>query len=242
MTVGGHIVALNALANRFAPQGAVVAVTDPRQTISVVWPEEAPAISRAVAARRREFAAGRDCARVAMKFLGEATQAVPSRPDRSPHWPPGLVGSISHDATGCIAMLGRAGKFRSVGVDLEPNIMLPEDLLLEICLPSEMAQLNKASATYRLSMARRIFCAKEAVYKAQYPLTGEIFGFDAVDIQLNAKTNQFVATITKSVGPIDAGTRLSGQCGITPDHVLAMVTLGAAQGMENADFPVCATG
>lgn len=239
--LGDPLVALHRLARSLAPPDVAVAVVDPRRAVAAVWPQEAPAIAQAVPKRRREFAAGRHCARAAMKSLGVDVQAVPSRADRSAHWPAGLIGSISHDASSCIAILGHSGQFRGLGIDVEAAADLPQDLLGDICVPAEIDWLMTLPARQRLTMARRIFCAKEAVFKAQFPLSGIFFGFDAVHIQLNPMTDGFVATFRQSVGQIAAATQVSGQCGSTGRHLLALVTLGAAQGMENANFPVCAT-
>lgn len=237
-----HLVALKALAERLAPTDMAVAVTDPTRGVPVVWPEEAPAIARAVPKRRREFAAGRQAARGAMQSLGVPEQAVPSRLDRAPHWPKGLTGSITHDATSCVAIVGAEEHFRALGVDVEPDAPLHHDLTAEICLPQERAWLMEVPAPRRALMARRLFCAKEAVYKAQYPLTQALFGFDAIQITLNVRSSGFIARFMYTVGEVPEGTVLSGQCGTGGGHVLAMVTLGARAGMENANFPVCATG
>mmetsp|Transcript_18494 Transcript_18494/g.30222 ORF Transcript_18494/g.30222 Transcript_18494/m.30222 type:complete len:245 (-) Transcript_18494:314-1048(-) len=237
-----HLVALKSLAERIAPPQVAVAVTDPARGVAVVWPQEAPAIARAVPKRRREFAAGRQAARLAMQTLGVSEKAVPTRPDRAPQWPKGLTGSITHDATSCVAILGAARHFHALGVDVEPDSPLHEDLIAEICLPQEHAWLMEVPAPRRALMARRLFCAKEAVYKAQYPLTQTLFGFDAIQVTLNVRSTGFTARFMQSVGDVPEGTVLSGQCGTGGGHVLAMVTLGAQAGMENANFPVCATG
>lgn len=237
-----HLVALKSLAERMAPPGTSVAVTDPTRSAAVVWPQEAPAMAHALPKRRREFAAGRQAARLAMTGLGLQEQAVPSRLDRAPHWPKGLTGSISHDASSCVAVVGELAHFRAVGVDVEPDAPLHDDLTAEICLPQERAWLAEVPATRRALMARRLFCAKEAVYKAQYPLTETLFGFDAIQVTLNVLATGFTARFMYTVGDVPEGTVLSGQCGTGGGHVLSMVTLGARAGMENAHFPVCATG
>ncbi len=237
-----HLVALKSLAQGMAPPEAAVAVTDPTRGVAVVWPQEAPAIAHAIPKRRREFAAGRQAARMAMLDLGHPEQAVPKRPDRAPHWPKGLTGSISHDATSCVALVGANTRFRALGVDVEPDAPLHDDLTAAICLPQERDWLTNTPAAQRALMARRLFCAKEAVYKAQYPLTGMLFGFDAIEITLNLHSTGFTARFMQTVGEVPEGTVLSGQCATGGGHVLALVTLGAQAGMENANFPVCATG
>jgi 4'-phosphopantetheinyl transferase EntD len=73
----------------------------------------------------------------------------------------------------CIAALARAATYRSLGVDLEPDLPLPSDLAPTICRPDEPSDLT-----------RRRFSAKEAVFKALYPVTGVMFGFHGLFVDL----------------------------------------------------------
>ena len=237
-----HLSALSDLARSWAPSGVAVAVTDPLAPAPPVFPEEAPAVANAVPARRREFAAGRAAARTAMEELGLPLQGIPGHRNRMPQWPKGVTGSISHDATSCIAVLARTEQYRALGVDIEPAAPLPGDLLDEICVPSERAWLDKLPAGRRFLMARALFCAKEAVYKAQFPLTRLMFGFDAIELRLDEHGPGFAARFTRPVGAIRAGSIVSGLYGSAGGHMLAFVTMGAAEGSENANFPVSAIG
>ncbi|MGY3133877.1 hypothetical protein ACVWZM_004559 [Bradyrhizobium sp. USDA 4501] len=80
-----------------------------------LFPGEENAVAGAVEKRRREFAAGRYCARCALSQLGFPTVAIPSAPDRSPVWPAGALGSVSHDSSLCFAVAARRTAFRSIG-------------------------------------------------------------------------------------------------------------------------------
>ncbi|MFY0619875.1 4'-phosphopantetheinyl transferase family protein [Shimia sp.] len=237
-----HLVALQTLAKQFAPSGAEIAVADPTGGSAVVLPQEAPAIANARPKRRREFAAGRQAARAAMRQLGARQHAIPVGPDRAPVWPSGLSGSISHDASSCVAIVGPTAQFLAFGVDVEPDAPLPEAVIEEICVSDERIWLDSQPARQRGVLARRIFCAKEAVYKAQYPLTRALFGFDAVHISLNALESGFSARFRRDIDNVPAQTVVSGRCASAGGHIFALVTLGAMRGMENANFPVCALG
>ena len=59
-------------------------------------PEEEPLVARAVDKRRREFAAGRACARRALEQLGLPASPILAGPRREPLWPPGVVGALTH--------------------------------------------------------------------------------------------------------------------------------------------------
>jgi 4'-phosphopantetheinyl transferase EntD len=71
---------------------------------------------------------------------------------------------------------------QTLGVDIEPATPLDPDLVAVICTPAERAWL--AGETDPGLAAKMIFSAKEAVYKAQYPLTGKVIGFDAVTLEM----------------------------------------------------------
>jgi 4'-phosphopantetheinyl transferase EntD len=158
---------------------AGVSVTDPR-TAAELWPQEAATIARAIPKRRAEFAAGRSAARMAMAELDLAPCTIPQGPDRAPIWPAGLSGSIAHCDYFCIAAVAFKTQYKTLGIDIEPATPLAPDLTDIICTKAERdwltSQPNPGLA------AKMIFSAKEAVYKAQYPLTRQIIGFDAVTL------------------------------------------------------------
>ncbi len=152
-----------------------IGITDPADAIDDLWEVENPAMARAIPKRRSEFAAGRRAARAGMASLGLPQAAIPQGPDRAPVWPAGLAGSIAHCETLCIAAVSQT--HRSIGIDIEPATPLADDLIPIICADAEQAWLPQ---TGRGRVAKQIFSAKEAVYKAQYPLIGRIIGFDDV--------------------------------------------------------------
>lgn len=158
-----------------------IGVTDP-SVGSDLWPEEAAAISGAIPKRQTEFAAGRRAARIALAELGFPPTAIPKGADRAPVWPTGISGSISHCAQCCIAVAAHNKEYPTLGVDLEPATALDLDLIPMICTPAEQAWLT--SQPDAALTAKLIFCAKESVYKAQYPLTGKVISFHAVTIQI----------------------------------------------------------
>ncbi|MHA6326929.1 4'-phosphopantetheinyl transferase family protein [Roseivivax sp. CAU 1753] len=158
------------------PEGVAVAVVDPAEATAPLFPIEQAAVSRAVAGRRAEFAAGRQAAREALATLGHPPVAIPMAEDRAPVWPAGIVGSLSHSATACIAVVARADRIASLGVDIEPYDPVPEDIVHEIGREDEIAGIGPD----RRLAARQLFSAKEAAYKAQYPLTRTLFGFEGL--------------------------------------------------------------
>ncbi len=97
-----------------------------------------------------------------------------------PCWPDGVVGSLTHCAGYRGAVVGRDGAVRSVGVDAEPHDVLPDGVLDAISLPAERADLTALPTG--LHWDRILFCAKEATYKAWFPLTKRWLGFEDAHI------------------------------------------------------------
>ena len=189
-----------ALAQLFPP-GVAVAVVG--IGAGALLPGEAAAVAGAVPARIAEFAAGRLAARRALAALGHPAVAIPAGPDRAPCWPAGLAGSIAHAEGVAVAAVRRGA---SLGLDVEADAALEPDLWSLICDPVELAALPEGD---RGRAVRLVFSAKEAVYKAQYPLTGQLIGFDAVRVTL--EEGGFFAVLRQEVGPLPQGHRMRGR-------------------------------
>lgn len=190
------------------------------------FPEEMALIETAVGKRRREFAAGRTCAREALAVLGLPMTAIPSGPDRAPVWPAGVVGSISHSATRCVAAVARQSDgFISIGVDIEEAVPLEEAYATDICTRFERDWLGRQPTRDRGLLLKIMFSAKECAYKCQYPLTGTFLEYDAMRIELNIGSNSFDAYFEVDAYPFAAGDRLHGRLGFAHGHVATAIAL-----------------
>ncbi|WP_319455298.1 MULTISPECIES: 4'-phosphopantetheinyl transferase [unclassified Mycobacterium] len=143
-------------------------------------PEEEPLIARSVAKRRNEFVTVRYCAREALGELGVAPVPILKGDKGEPCWPDGIVGSLTHCEGFRGAVVGRRAEVRSVGIDAEPHGVLPKGVLGAISLPVERAELEALPGG--LHWDRILFCAKEATYKAWFPLTHRWLGFEDAHI------------------------------------------------------------
>ena len=73
------------------------------------------------------------------------------------------------------------------GVDAEPDLPLPALVLGAVTLPCERDMLSElAAADPGVSWDRLLFSAKETVYKAWFPLTGQWLGFPGARIAVQA--------------------------------------------------------
>lgn len=168
--------------------------------LSVLFDAEKPAVARAVAKRQREFATGRRCARALLAELGHPPVAIPRRADRSPEWPAGVVGSISHCDDLCFVALAPASALLGIGVDVEPDQPLEPPLWRKICTPAELAGVVEASPpALRGQTVRLLFSAKEAFYKCVFPLLREVLGFQAVEIQMEWETGRFHCAVAEAL-------------------------------------------
>lgn len=154
----------------------------PGLTLLGAEPEE---MSRAVPARRREFTTVRWCARQALAGLGIGPVPILRGERGAPRWPAGVVGSMTHCAGYRAAAVARDSDVRSVGIDAESHLPLPEGVLDVIALPTELRRLaDLADAEPAVHWDRLLFSTKEAVYKAWFPLTHRWLDFDQADITI----------------------------------------------------------
>ena len=196
-----------------------VAVTDPREDRVPFCASET--LPRAVAKRQKEFAAGRAAARRAMG----RDLPIPQGADRAPVWPEGWRGSIAHADDLCIAVMTRADA--CIGCDVERHDAVHEDLAATICAEREMQDLPRGDLRRAATL---IFCAKEAAFKAQYPLSGALLGFDAFEVTADSAGGTFVARFTRDVSPFAAGHALSGRFLALSEHLVTGVTIGLDDG------------
>jgi 4'-phosphopantetheinyl transferase EntD len=172
-----------AVAELFPPGVAAAELRQPGDS-SLLYPEEAAGIARAVPERASEFTAGRLCARRALAEFGIAGFALEMGLDRAPVWPGSMVGSITHTRGFCAAVVGERGRFSSLGLDVEAAGGVKRELWERICLPAELAWLESLPVRARGAAATLVFSAKEAFYKCQYPVTRERLRFADLCVSL----------------------------------------------------------
>jgi 4'-phosphopantetheinyl transferase EntD len=134
--------------------------------------------------RIAEFAAGRLCARRALEDLGVTNAPIAVNADRSPRWPPGIVGSISHTSNYGCAVVAHASDLTSIGVDVEIVGRVTAELDTLVFTARERGFLAALPTAERARAATVIFSAKEAFYKCQYAITQQWLDFQDVSLEL----------------------------------------------------------
>jgi 4'-phosphopantetheinyl transferase EntD len=181
------------------PEVVATAVAGDSDWSAALLPEEEACVAGAGPRRRREFAAGRACAREALSRLGLERAALPRREDRTPAWPPGVVGSITHCPGFCAAAAAPAAAVASLGLDVERAGRVSAPVLVRIGCEAELEQLaERRRCGDARDFAALLFSAKEAVYKCYWPLAATFLGFRDVEIRFDPAASGFSARLTRA--------------------------------------------
>jgi len=170
--------------------GSLVLVGDVRDRCDELLPEEQPALTGLSERRRAEFSTTRVLAHLAMERAGLPQAPVLRKTDRSPHWPDGIRGSLTHSRG--LAAAAISTTLAGVGIDLEQQGRLSEAAAARILTTGEYATLRDLGDDFRW-FATLVFSAKEAVYKSIYPAVGLYIGYREVTIALDRETASFTA-------------------------------------------------
>jgi 4'-phosphopantetheinyl transferase EntD len=173
------------------PDAARWALAPREATVDQLLPGEEAAVASASPTRAREFAAGRVAARAALAALGVAPVAIPAGPDRRPHWPEGIAGSITHCNGLVAAAAARTTDLAALGIDAEPARPLGADVRDLVATAAEASALDDPLAT------TVVFSAKESFYKCWASAGGELLEFDDVTVEVGtggaSRSGWFVA-------------------------------------------------
>jgi 4'-phosphopantetheinyl transferase EntD len=179
---------------RLFPEDVVTAEVVPELAEGALYPQEEALVSNAVLKRRLEFTAGRLCARQALAKLGVLGFPILMSEDKTPIWPAGIVGSISHAAGYCGVALAWRGGIESVGLDIERTGELPEDCWKQVLTPPERCWLDSLPPAEQAGYVALIFSAKECLYKCQYPISKQWLDFHDLTISVDPRFGEFAVT------------------------------------------------
>ncbi|MCX6126626.1 MAG: 4'-phosphopantetheinyl transferase superfamily protein [Proteobacteria bacterium] len=130
--------------------------------------------------RRSEFLRGRWLFRAVYK----TTLDLGRSPDGDPIWPQGSCGSISHKQ-GTVALSVQSDSlWRSIGIDLE-RVAVNPGIRGKIMTEKEYELISQVTAENEQVAA--VFAAKEALFKAVFPVGRTHFWFDGAVVE-SAKT------------------------------------------------------
>ena len=140
---------------------------------------ETAAIGKSALKVRRQSGAARIAAREIIRALGRGQVAIPRSGSGAPLWPQGLVGSLAHDDTVALAALASAREFTGLGIDVEPAVPLPSELIELVATPAERSRYGAAPLAGHV-----LFAVKEAIYKARNQIDGLFLDFQDIEVEL----------------------------------------------------------
>jgi 4'-phosphopantetheinyl transferase EntD len=143
--------------------------------------EESYSMSACTSEVRNRAAAARLAARELLSQAGFPEWNLPRKHGDAPDWPPDWTGSLSHSDDFAAAALARCEDIASIGIDIEPAEPLPRELRDTVIVSGDVC-LNESSDI----AGRILFCAKEASYKAVYPVDRQFLEFADVTVNLDA--------------------------------------------------------
>ncbi|MCF8588179.1 4'-phosphopantetheinyl transferase family protein [Gordonia liuliyuniae] len=226
--------------SRLMPAGVGAAETFDDPPGLTAMPAEEPLIAKAVEKRRREFITARHCARQALAQLGFDPAPILRGERGMPLWPGQVVGSMTHCDGYRAAVAAYSMQVRSLGIDAEPHLALPDGVLDHTSVQAERDVL--ATRDDAIAWDRLLFCAKEATYKAWFPITHRWLGFEDAHIVFDRDpagtgnpisadgpiTGTFTSTILVDGTTIDGGApllTLPGRWAVADGLILTTIAL-----------------
>lgn len=217
------------------PSGIVLrAATELRGRPSEFEVEEARVVT-AVEKRKSEYRTGRNLARQALANLGIQPCAIPSGPKGEPHWPPGIVGSISHCKGICLAAVAHESTFHSIGVDVEVNKPLPAGIPEMIFSANE--PFGHPDSCVINCLDTLTFSAKESIFKCLFPIVGFYFDFKEVSLTFHARDRRFIAKLPERIATTLGFGYLDGRYAENEDYIVTFAYLKASGNLRESPIP-----
>jgi 4'-phosphopantetheinyl transferase EntD len=207
------------------PAGVVTVEAGEADWTAPLLPEEEALVDRAVEKRRREFTAGRTCARLALARLGWTDFPILAGPHREPLWPPGVVGAITHSLGYCAAAVARVTDVRSLGIDAERRGPLPAGVAELVCTEPERRWTAALPGDHWGTL---VFSAKESVYKAWYPVAGRWLDYLDAELTVDPERGCFEARILQpNAAEVFPWNPLTGRFAVDEERVFTALTVPA---------------
>lgn len=181
-------------------------------------------LTLAVVKRKAEYLASRYAAQRALRLFG-CNETPGTSPDRSPVWPSGWCGSLSHSDECSIAVIAPKKSGMMPGIDIEffaPQTMTETaDMFMSA---DEKYVLLNSGIDYTTALLI-IFSVKESLFKAIYPEVGRFFNFDAAKVcRIDTSDKKITLELTQNLSRNRIiGSRIEGFYSISDGRVITVV-------------------
>ncbi|MCX2889894.1 MULTISPECIES: 4'-phosphopantetheinyl transferase superfamily protein [unclassified Pseudomonas] len=180
---------------------------------------------RSVAKRQAEYLAGRVCARAALQRLDGRDYVPGTHEDRSPIWPAGIHGSITHGKGWAAAVVADENSCQGLGLDQEALLddERAERLMGEILIPAELERLDRRQLGLTVTLT---FSLKESLFKTLYPLTRQRFYFEHAEVLDWSPQGLARLRLLTDLSPQwRQGAEVQGQFCLQDGHLLSLVSV-----------------
>ncbi|MBF8723558.1 4'-phosphopantetheinyl transferase family protein [Pseudomonas guariconensis] len=187
--------------------------------------EQSASLQRSVAKRQAEYLAGRVCARTALQQLDGRDYVPGTHEDRSPIWPTGIHGSITHGKGWAAAVVAADGDTQGLGLDQETLLddARADRLAGEILTPPELQRLDRNQLGLAVTLT---FSLKESLFKALYPLTRQRFYFEHAELLEWSNDGQArLRLLTDLSAQWRSGRELEGQFSVRDGALLSLISV-----------------
>jgi 4'-phosphopantetheinyl transferase EntD len=223
MTKSCDVVSLLETWSQLLPSNIRVDAGDFSENIAPLTARELASAGTISPHRMQELQTGRAYAKHALSMMGVNDVELPIGSDRSPVWPAGFVGSItharSHSREYCAAAVARSDEIRAIGIDAEYVTGLDPQVWPTILTVTELFQIRGLPANERESEVIHRWCIKEATAKA----ARELFEPSAIETEKRESEGDWFAFTPGLLGT----RRWHARAAIANGLVLAAVVVPA---------------
>jgi 4'-phosphopantetheinyl transferase EntD len=181
---------------------------------------------RACEIKRVQFTLGRVAARLALKQIGFDNPVPILRGEKGqPLWPDGITGSITHCYPWSVAVVAKSPNHLAIGIDLESVARIKGPDVCDLVCRDVERDWARAGCHFHERLAM-IFSAKEAVYKAFYPLCQRYIDFKEVELSWSPEHHRFHCRFIGALSPrILLATLCDAHCRCSGDLVFSLLTV-----------------
>jgi enterobactin synthetase component D len=189
-------------------------------------------LETAIDRRKLHFRLGRLCAARALQQLNPGQPSGPLGRDAAgvPSWPRAITGSITHASGFASAAVAWTRHAMSLGIDVERTMSARQaQKVARVIASAEELAVAEHALGNALTAVTVVFCAKEAVFKALYPLVRHRFGYaDARLIAIDSASRTFdVRLVTTLSASFRSGIALRGHYASAGEWVHAGLVIPA---------------